>query len=133
VALNIESLIACPFPSLIAGRKLRIYLDTAYERGASDFYEKSIRPALLSSRYLLVVTTPDAVRCAGEVEDWIQREISDFSAGPNGSNVIAVRAAGEFNGPLPGDLKERFLPVDRSEGAARRQGQAPRHPEWRRD
>jgi hypothetical protein len=31
------------------GRKLAIYLDTAYERGTSDFYEQNIRPALPQS------------------------------------------------------------------------------------
>jgi tetratricopeptide (TPR) repeat protein len=94
------------------GRSLRVYLDTAYERGTSDFYENSIRPALLASRYLLVVATPAARRRAGGVEDWMQREVSDFSAGPNGSNVIAVRGAGEFNDPLPADLIERFPNIE---------------------
>ena len=94
------------FPS-----KLRIYQDTAYERGTSDFYEHSIRPALLSSRYLLVIATPDAVlRAKGE--DWILREVEDFTAGPNARNVVAVRAKGEFNDPLPADLIARFPNIE---------------------
>ncbi len=92
--------------------KLRIYLDTAYERGTSDFYEQSIRPALLQSRYLLVLATPDAVLRATGAEDWIQREVADFTAGPNGANVIAVRAAGDFDGPLPADLARRFPNIE---------------------
>lgn len=94
------------------GRKLRLYLDTAYERGTIDFYEQSIKPALLASRYLLVVATPDAMRRPGVADDWIEREIRDFAAGPNGQNIIAVRGAGEFDGPLPGDLKTRFPNIE---------------------
>ena len=62
-------------------RQLRVYLDTAYERGPSDFYELNIKPAVLSSRFLLVVATPDALGRLGG-EDWIVREVSDFVAGP---------------------------------------------------
>lgn len=93
-------------------RRLNVYLDTAYERGASDFYEQNIKPALLASRYLLVVATPGAVRRAGGVDDWIMREVSDFSLGPNGGNVVAVRAAGEFNDPLPADIAQRFPNIE---------------------
>jgi hypothetical protein len=93
-------------------RKLRVYLDTAYERGASDFYEQNIKPALLSSRYLFVVATPDAVRRPNDAEDWIDREVRDFAAGPNGSNVVAVLGAGDFAAPLPSDLKSRFPHIE---------------------
>jgi hypothetical protein len=47
------------------GRKLRIYLDTAYESGTSDFYQHNIKPALLASRFLLIVATPAALRRPG--------------------------------------------------------------------
>ncbi|HXO71410.1 MAG TPA: hypothetical protein VN838_20800 [Bradyrhizobium sp.] len=93
-------------------RRLNVYLDTAYERGASDFYEQNIKPALLASRYLLVVATPGAVRRADGFDDWMLREVSDFSHGPNGGNVIAVRAAGEFDDPLPADLARRFPNIE---------------------
>jgi tetratricopeptide (TPR) repeat protein len=85
---------------------LRVYLDTVYERATSDFYERNIKPALQSSRFLIVVATPDAMRRPQDVEDWIEREIRDFTRGQDGSNVIAVRGAGEFDGPLPGDLMQ---------------------------
>jgi tetratricopeptide (TPR) repeat protein len=94
------------------GRKLRVYLDAAYERGASDFYEENIKPALLSSRFLFVVATPDAIRRPGGTEDWIDREVRDFADGPNGSNVIAIRGAGEFAAPLPSDLQDRFPHIE---------------------
>jgi tetratricopeptide (TPR) repeat protein len=94
------------------GRKLRIYLDTAYERGTSDFYEQSIKPALLSSRFILVVATPDAMRRPGAAEDWIERKVNDFAAGPHGRNVIAVRGAGGFDAALPANLRQRFPNIE---------------------
>jgi len=44
------------------------------------------------------VATPHAVRRGDEANDWIAHEIADFTAGPNGYNVIAVRGAGDFAG-----------------------------------
>jgi hypothetical protein len=95
-----------------AGDRLRVYLDTAYERGTIDFYEKEIRPALLASHYLIVLATPEAVRRREGLPDWIEREVDDFSNGPNTGNLILVRAAGEFNDPLPADLAARFPNIE---------------------
>jgi tetratricopeptide (TPR) repeat protein len=94
------------------GRKLNVYLDTAYERGASDFYDQSVKPALLASSHLIVVATPNAVQRTSPAEDWIAREIADFAAGPNSRNVMAVRGAGQFSDPLPGDLSSRFPNIE---------------------
>lgn len=95
------------------GRKLKVYIDTTYERGTSDFYEQTIRPALLNSRYLLVVATPDATKRADDAEDWIRREVCDFcNDSVRAKNVIVVRGLGEFNAPLPADLKERFPNIE---------------------
>lgn len=94
------------------GRPLKVYLDTAFERGTADFFEGTIKPNLLASRWLLVLATPDArLRSAGS-EDWIQREVEVFAGGPNGRNVVAVRGAGEFNDPLPADLEARFPRIE---------------------
>lgn len=90
------------------GRRLRVYLDTAYQRGTLDFYRDTIRPALLASRFLIIVATPDAAQRRTKGDDWIAREIDDFVAGPNRNNVVVVRGAGVFDGPLPGMLHERF-------------------------
>ncbi|HEX4408061.1 MAG TPA: hypothetical protein VH206_04730 [Xanthobacteraceae bacterium] len=94
------------------GRKLNVYLDTVYERGTSDFYENSVKPALMASNYLLVIATPAAARHANNAEDWIAREIADFASGPNGRNVVVVRGEGEFGDPLPGDLGARFPNIE---------------------
>ncbi len=89
--------------------KLRIFLDTAYERGAHHFYEKTIQPALLASDHLIVLATPDAVSREGPVQDdWMAREINDFSQGPNAENLIVVRGAGDFDGPLPTRISEVY-------------------------
>lgn len=89
-------------------RKLRVYLDVAFEKGTVDFYEHTIRPALLASRHLLVIATPDAALRDNGGNDWIRREIDEFCSGDNGSNLLLVRGAGPFDGPLPGDLSDRF-------------------------
>lgn len=83
--------------------KLKVFLDTVYERGADDFYERNIRPALLSSRRLIVLASPDAISRRGG-DDWIQREIQDFRAHRGAENILVVRAAGELFEKLPGDL-----------------------------
>lgn len=83
--------------------KLKVFLDTVYERGADDFYERNIRPALLSSRRLIVLATPDAIS-RSDADDWIQREIQDFRAHRGAENILVVRAAGELFEKLPGDL-----------------------------
>jgi hypothetical protein len=93
-------------------QRLRIYLDAAYERGATDFFENTIRPALLASRFLIVVATPDAVLRPNGEDDWIAREIGEFSHGPNGQNLLLARGAGAFDGPLPGDLLARFPHIE---------------------
>ena len=88
-------------------RQLRVYLDAAYERGATDFFTNTIRPALLASRFLIVVATPDAVQRPSGQDDWIKREIDEFTQGPNGKNLLLVRGGGSFDGPLPADLAPR--------------------------
>lgn len=84
-------------------RKLNVFLDTVYERGTDDFYERNIRPALLSSRRLIVLATPDAI-LRPDGDDWIQREIQEFRAQRGSENILVVRVVGDFLAQLPGDL-----------------------------
>lgn len=108
-------------------RPLRIYLDTAYARATWDFYEGTLRPALLSSRYLLVLATPDAAQRPGPDTDWIRREIDDFIEHKGGERVFLVRAAGPLDGPLPGALHQRLarLEIVDLRGAGRLSGLNP--------
>lgn len=85
--------------------KLKVFLDTVYERGAHDFYERNIKPALLGARNLIVLATPDAV-LRPDSDDWVQREISDFRAHRGEEHILVVRAAGDFLSELPGDLSQ---------------------------
>lgn len=49
-------------PSLSAQRKkLRVYLDTAFERANEDFWTHNIEPALKSSCNLIVIASPDTL------------------------------------------------------------------------
>lgn len=87
--------------------KLKIFMDTAYERGAADFYAATIKPALMAAKWLVIIATPDAVqRDSGD--DWIAREVRDFTSGPNGQNVVVVRAKGELLDRMPADVGMRF-------------------------
>jgi hypothetical protein len=94
------------------GRRMRVYLDTAYERGTVDFYEHNIRPALLDSRHLVVVATPAAVEPHASGADWIVREIDDFVQAGGASRIVVVRAAGALVGPLPAGLEGRFPNIE---------------------
>lgn len=89
-------------------RRFKIYLDTAYERGAFDFYEQNVKPALLSSRHLIVVASPNAVQRGSAGNDWIVREVNDFLAHSAPDRLIAVRGVGDLVGPLPAGLDQRF-------------------------
>lgn len=93
-------------------RKLRVYLDVAFEKGTIDFFEHTIRPALMVSRHLLVIATPDAALRENVERDWIKREVDLFTAGENGSNLLLVRGLGPFDGPLPADLSSRFQNIE---------------------
>ena len=95
--------------SLSAKRKLRVYLDTAFERANEDFWTNNIEPALKSSRNLIVIATPDTLRrqTTGQ-PNWVEREIDTFLSLPQSTNILVVRAKGEFNAELPAHLLERF-------------------------
>jgi len=81
---------------------LSVYLDEIYDKPNEDFWGNTIEPALIASRYLIVVATPDSAK---EREDgkasWMEREIETF-LGTNGSKqLIVVLADGEINQSVP--------------------------------
>src|SRR5262245_1006024 len=63
--------------------RLRVYLDTIYERATNDFFERVTLPALMASRNLVVIATPDAANRDPARKDWMRREIEAFEGGPN--------------------------------------------------
>jgi hypothetical protein len=92
--------------------KLRVYLDTIYERATNDFFERVTLPALLASRHLVVIATPDAANREPAMNDWMRREIEEFEGGPHSGNILLVRAAGVLDGPSPGDLIQRYPNIE---------------------
>lgn len=96
----------------LRGRRLVVYLDTVYERGTQDFFEHNILPALRASRFLIVLATPEASLRTDASNDWMQREIDVFAALPQHEQVIAVRGAGDFAGPLPAGLGQRYPQIE---------------------
>ena len=95
-----------------APQSLKVFLDTIYESATNDFFENSIRPALLASRNLIVLATPDASDRGAGVTDWIRREIAEFESGPNAGNILVVRVSGDWRDPLPGDLALRYPNIE---------------------
>jgi hypothetical protein len=109
---RLEQYRAPNFFSALRKRKLKIYLDTSYERSAQDFYEQNIKPALANSRFLIVIATPAALIQRESGIDWIEREIGDFLAQRGASRVLVVRGAGDTSAPLPASLLERFPNIE---------------------
>ena len=93
--------------------RLRVYQDTAYERATEDFWENTVLPALLASRYLGVVVTPGTLETRKDGQaNWVEREIAAFTATSQGNNVFVLRAITTKNDPLPGALLDKFPHVE---------------------
>ena len=96
-------------------------MDTAYERGATDFFDNTIRPALLVLHFLIVVATPDAVLRPSGQDDWIKREIDEFTQGPRTGRIYcSCAAAATSTGRSPPTL-QRASRISRSSSSQRRQ------------
>jgi hypothetical protein len=81
-------------------QRLKIYLDTAYERATEDFYENVILPALKRSRSIIVIATLGAYEARADGQrNWIEREIEDFRKLPQrAEGVRVVCGSGAFEG-----------------------------------
>jgi WD40 repeat protein len=89
-------------------KQLRIYVDTAFERPV-DFWKDNIEPSLSRSRFLLVVVTESVFLARPDGSpNWVVREIEYFTDLPQGADVVAIILGGEPDGPLPGNLRDRF-------------------------
>jgi WD40 repeat protein len=96
-----------------APRRLSIYLDTIYERASEDFFANTIEPALRASRQLIVVQTPSALRPRLDgTPNWLWREIEVFRKLPQGNSISVALASGDFDGPLPANLREDFPNIE---------------------
>jgi tetratricopeptide (TPR) repeat protein len=109
---RLEQYKAPHFFSALRKRKLKIYLDTSYERSTQDFYEQNIGPALANSRFLIVIATPAALIQRKSGIDWMEREIGDFLAQGGENRILVVRGAGDTSALLPARLLERFPNIE---------------------
>ncbi|HEY6139334.1 MAG TPA: hypothetical protein VI670_16345 [Thermoanaerobaculia bacterium] len=92
-----------PKPLRTDERRLSIYLDTVFERADTDFFEKTIKPALQESRYLIVIMTPHILDQV-EGSSWVMREIEYFRTLPQGNNIIFATASEEWTTVVPSQL-----------------------------
>jgi WD40 repeat protein len=93
--------------------RLRVYKDTEYERATDDFWQNTILPALLKSKYLGVVATPGALEPRADGQpNWLEREIAAFASAPQGKNVLVVRGIGSMDDHLPGGLSEKYPRIE---------------------
>jgi len=115
-----KRLIEFPIPDeIVADRgkqslELRVFRDRDYELATEDFFEKRIRPALQSSRFFVLVATPNALkRRPNGQQNWCQREIDEFLSVPeNEGRILVARAAGEVGDALPEAIEQRYQRMD---------------------
>lgn len=86
---------------------LRVYLDRIFARATEDFYRDEIRPALLASRWQLILATPLAEERPGQT-DWVSREIGDFEATQGLSQMRVIHARGKTLPRLPHGIQDRM-------------------------
>jgi len=72
-------------------RRLDVFLDSAFERASEDFWQCKIVPNLAASRYLIVISTPQAFvdRSDGQ-PNWLMREIETFLSLAGPDRIIVV-------------------------------------------
>ncbi|HEX7186235.1 MAG TPA: hypothetical protein VF756_30700 [Thermoanaerobaculia bacterium] len=93
-------------------RSLDIYLDTIYEQANEDFFKKTIMPALLASRRLIVVHTPNALKAQKDGSaNWLVREIEFFRTLPQRENISIALAKGN-GAELPAKLHIYFPNIE---------------------
>jgi len=99
-----------------SSKKLRVYLDTAYERATQDFWDDTILPALQKSNHFCVVATPGAAEPGVDGQaNWVEREIEAFRQTNRAKNIFVIRPRGPALETLPGKLKELHPRIEQIE------------------
>lgn len=89
--------------------RLRIFVDSFQGRATRDYWEDTIRPALVNSRWLVVVVTESVLKPLDDGSpNWVTREIETFLDTPQAGNLIPVLAESHRSGPLPELISRRF-------------------------
>lgn len=87
------------------------FLDTTYEIANDDFWKQNIEPALRDSEFLIVVSSPAALRARDDgSENWVSREIAAFLAihgkEEGRKRILVALAPGAPQHSLPGCLDQ---------------------------
>ncbi len=89
--------------------RIRIYRDTELERVTPAIWQERIRPALVRSRFFLLVLTPSVLEPLESGEpNWVMREVREFLQLPQCANFLLTRAHGPDNLPNLPELAARF-------------------------
>lgn len=92
----------------VQAKPMDVYLDRIQARADLDFYRETVRPAVLSSRWLVLVATPNAKERPEGQNDWIARELEDFIAHRGLEFVRVVHAKGDTLPELPHELNPQM-------------------------
>jgi WD40 repeat protein len=103
-------------PELRGGRRepLRVYMDVLFESATEDFWSDTVRPHLLASRRLIVVSSPSSLEMLPDGRpNWLMREIETYVAERPDPKVSVVVGRGAFDTPLPAGLHLRHPNIER--------------------
>ena len=98
------------------GPELRVFYDKGAVRGSDD-WERKIQPALGTSRYMLVLLSPNyfqSERCAQELEWWVNDGTGQYLLGEGLLQIQIADTPGLFDNEkgakvaIPKDLRTRF-------------------------
>ena len=83
-----------------------VFLDTAFGRASEDFWNNNILPNLRASKFLVVVSTPEAFSLRSDgTQNWLVREIDAFlESGRAAGRIMIVLAPGAPEERFPGRL-----------------------------
>lgn len=87
--------------------KLSVYLDEIYDYPSDDFWTNTIEPALFKSEYLVIISTPDAIKQSDtNAVSWMEREIAYFLEKKGQEKIIIVLANGKIEDSIPSLIRE---------------------------
>jgi WD40 repeat protein len=88
---------------------IRVYRDTELERVTPAIWQERIRPALVRSRFLLLVLTPSVLEPLESGQpNWVMREVREFLELPQSGNFLLTRARGHDAMPSLPEVDARF-------------------------
>lgn len=100
--------------------ELKIFVDSYQGRPSSDYWEETIKPALLKSRWLVVIVTSSVFDPLPDGEpNWVIREIETYLDSPQAANIIPIYSRELRVRRLPQILSDRFPRIQTFDLASR--------------